>query len=140
MWDPTPLNWSRLCGIDLAQTGVRYVGRNTVELVDPRFYHLDTCFCPLNDKLGMFFPGAFTKAGQKTLENAIELIEVPSNEALRFVCNAVVLGKNVVLPAGCTKTYDLLKTRGFTSYPVELSEFIKAGGAAKCLSLRLDQL
>jgi N-dimethylarginine dimethylaminohydrolase len=110
-----------------------------VELVDARFYHLDTCFCPLTPKLAIFFPGAFTPEGTKTLEKAIELIPVPADEAVRFVCNAVVLGRDVVLPAGCPKTYELLKTRGFTSHPVELSEFIKAGGAAKCLSLRLQQ-
>jgi N-dimethylarginine dimethylaminohydrolase len=43
-----------------------------------------------------------------------------------------------VLPAGCDTTYRALAERGFTAYPVALSEFIKAGGAAKCLSLKLD--
>jgi N-dimethylarginine dimethylaminohydrolase len=111
-----------------------------VELADARFYHLDTCFCPLTNKLAMFFPGAFTAEGIKALEKSIELLPVPADEATRFVCNAVVLGKDIVLPAGCPKTYELLKARGFESHPVELSEFIKAGGAAKCLSLRLEQL
>jgi N-dimethylarginine dimethylaminohydrolase len=68
------------------------------------------------------------------------LIEVPEVEALHFVCNAVVLGNSIVLPAGCPETYRLLEGRGFSVYPVHLSEFIKAGGAAKCLSLRLDQV
>jgi N-dimethylarginine dimethylaminohydrolase len=111
----------------------------SVQLVDPRFYHLDTCFCPLTKDLALFYPGAFSAEGVRALERAIELIPVPDRDAERFVCNAVVLGKDVVLAAGCEATYSLLAARGFASSPVELSEFIKAGGAAKCLSLRLEQ-
>jgi N-dimethylarginine dimethylaminohydrolase len=110
-----------------------------VELKDPRFYHLDTCFCPLTPTLGMFHADAFSAQGVAMLEKTMEMIAVPVDEAARFVCNAVVLGRDVVLPAGCPKTYKLLASRGFTSHPVELSEFIKAGGAAKCLSLKLEQ-
>jgi N-dimethylarginine dimethylaminohydrolase len=111
----------------------------TVELKDPRFYHLDTCFCPLTPTLGMFNPGAFSADGIKALERCMELIRVPEHDAARFVCNAVVLGTDIVLPAGCPDTYRALGARGFTAHPVELSEFIKAGGAAKCLSLKLTQ-
>jgi N-dimethylarginine dimethylaminohydrolase len=111
-----------------------------VELVDPSFYHLDTCFCPLTKDLAIFYPSAFSPAGVRELERSIELIPVPAHDAEKFVCNAVVLGKDVVVAAGCESTYSLLEARGFTAYPVELSEFIKAGGAAKCLSLRLEQL
>ncbi len=110
-----------------------------VELTDPRFYHLDTCFCPLTEKLALIYPGAFSKLGLEALGREIELIHVPEADALQFVCNAVVLGSDVIVPAGCATTYALLAARGFRTYPVELSEFIKAGGAAKCLSLRLDQ-
>jgi N-dimethylarginine dimethylaminohydrolase len=111
-----------------------------VQLQDPRFYHLDTCFCPLTDKLAMVHPGAFNAEDLARLERSIELIRVPAQDATQFVCNAVVLGKDVVLPAGCLETYKLLERHGFTAYPVELSEFIKAGGAAKCLSLKLDNV
>jgi N-dimethylarginine dimethylaminohydrolase len=110
-----------------------------VQLQDPRFYHLDTCFCPLTQNLALIYPGAFSAADVNKLEQEIELIRVPEGDALQFVCNAVVLGRDVVVPAGCEATYQLLAARGYVAYPVELSEFIKAGGAAKCLSLRLDQ-
>jgi N-dimethylarginine dimethylaminohydrolase len=110
------------------------------KLQDPRFYHLDTCFCPLTRNVALVYPGAFEKEGLENLRRSIELIEVPEDEALHFVCNAVVLGSSIVLPAGCPETYRLLEGRGFSVYPVHLSEFIKAGGAAKCLSLRLDQV
>lgn len=109
-----------------------------VQLQDPRFYHLDTCFCPLTPKLALVHPGAFNPSDLALLESSIELIRVPPEDAVHFVCNAVVLGTDVVLPAGCSSTYKALESRGYTAYPVALSEFIKAGGAAKCLSLRLD--
>jgi N-dimethylarginine dimethylaminohydrolase len=83
-------------------------------------------------------PGAFNAADLALMERSIELIRVPPEDAVHFVCNAVVLGTNVVLPAGCDTTYRALAERGYTPYPVALSEFIKAGGAAKCLSLKLD--
>lgn len=110
-----------------------------VQLQDERFYHLDTCFCPLNNSLALIYPGAFSRKDLEILGRAIELIYVSDSDALHFVCNAVVLGKDIILPAGCPDTYALLTQRGFTSHPVELGEFIKAGGAAKCLSLKLEQ-
>lgn len=110
----------------------------TVQLVDPRFYHLDTCFCPLNKDLVMLYPGAFAPESLRKLEQLGDVIAVTERDAAQFVCNAVVLGKDVVLPAGCKATYTQLEARGFTPHPVALSEFIKAGGAAKCLSLRIS--
>ena len=109
-----------------------------VKLQDPRFYHLDTCFCPLTPKLALVHPGAFNAEDLARLERSIEIIRVPAEDAVHFVCNAVVLGNDVVLPAECASTYKLLAERGFKAYPVPLGEFIKAGGAAKCLSLKLD--
>jgi N-dimethylarginine dimethylaminohydrolase len=87
----------------------------------------------------MAFPGAFDPQSFKALEKIMEIIPVPESEAIHFVCNAVVLGTDIVLPAGCPDTYAKLAHRGFTTYPVQLSEFIKAGGAAKCLTMRIDR-
>jgi N-dimethylarginine dimethylaminohydrolase len=120
--------------------GLLHVARYlSVELVDPYFYHLDTCFCPLNESLALIYPGAFRQEDVARLEQEITLLRVSEADARHFVCNAVVLGNDVVLPAGCDETYQILAANGFRSYPIELSEFIKAGGAAKCLSLKLSQ-
>lgn len=108
-----------------------------VRLTNSYFYHLDTCFCPLNEKSALIFPGAFDVADIAVLERSMELIAVPEHEARRFACNAVVLEKDIILPAGCGDTCRLLEQRGFTTHPVELDEYMKAGGAAKCLSLRV---
>jgi N-dimethylarginine dimethylaminohydrolase len=63
---------------------------------------------------------------------------VALEDALRFGCNAIVIGKNVVLQAGCEGLNRDLRRRGFTVHALDLSEFHKAGGSAKCLVLRLN--
>lgn len=108
------------------------------ELVDPHFYHLDTCFCPLNDSQAIWYPQAFTPETQKRMANAIELFAVTAEEASCFACNAVVLNKNIVLPTGCPQITATLNRLGFTVHACEMGEYLKAGGACKCLTLRID--
>jgi N-dimethylarginine dimethylaminohydrolase len=110
-----------------------------LELVNPRFYHLDTCFCPLAPGLAIWFPDAFDSYGKKVIQTHIpSLIAVTEAESLRFACNAVVVGKSVVTNTGCPQLASELTARGFSAIAVELGEFLKAGGSAKCLTLRLD--
>jgi N-dimethylarginine dimethylaminohydrolase len=110
-----------------------------LELVNPRFYHLDTCFCPLAPGTALYFPDAFDSYGRRVLESQVpKLIPVVEAEAARFGCNAVVVGKTVVHNSCCTQLAASLQANGYTSIEVELDEFLKAGGSAKCLTLRLD--
>jgi N-dimethylarginine dimethylaminohydrolase len=112
-----------------------------LELMDSRFYHLDTCFCPLSGGDLLYFPSAFDPYGQAAIADRIpdaHRIPVPEPEALRFACNAVCVGKDVVLPAGCPSTESSLQTRGYRTHAVHLDEFMKSGGSAKCLTLALD--
>jgi N-dimethylarginine dimethylaminohydrolase len=110
-----------------------------LELVDPRFYHLDTCFCPVAEDAAIYYPGAFDDYGRSVLRGQISrLIEVSAEEAVSFSCNAVVVGRSVVLNDGAPKLARALGDLGFVAYPLRLTEFIKAGGSAKCLTLRLD--
>jgi N-dimethylarginine dimethylaminohydrolase len=110
-----------------------------VELADRRFYHLDTCFCPLDARSALWFPGAFDRYGRRVLERLVEdPITVSERDAVTFVCNAVVIGRSIVVQEGCSPALRRqLARRGFQLYPVDLSEFLKAGGSAKCLVLRL---
>ncbi len=111
-----------------------------VELVDRRFYHLDTCFCPLDAKTALWYPKAFDRYGRTVIEGLVEdPISVSEREAMRFVCNAVVVGRSVVMPTAASPTLRRrLAQRGFETCTVDLSEFLKAGGSAKCLVLRLN--
>jgi N-dimethylarginine dimethylaminohydrolase len=112
-----------------------------LELVDTRFYHLDTCFCPLSGGELLYFPPAFDPYAHTVIEARISKerrIVVPEADALRFACNAVCVGTHVVLPDGCEETVALLRAQGYEPHPLELDEFMKAGGSAKCLTLALD--
>ncbi len=123
------------------QEVARMIGKEVLplELVNPRFYHLDTCFCPISPDEALYFPEAFDKYGRKVIENHIpKTIPVTEADAFRFGCNAVVVGKTVVTNSGCPKLTDDLRRAGYLPVAVELDEFLKAGGSAKCLTLRLD--
>ncbi|MBL8851396.1 MAG: amidinotransferase [Planctomycetaceae bacterium] len=110
-----------------------------LQLVDTHFYHLDTCFCPISPTAAIWHPPAFDDYAQTAVrEHVPELIAVNSHEAARFACNAVVVGRHVVLNTGCPQLEERLSERGFTTHATPLDEFIKAGGSAKCLTLRLD--
>jgi N-dimethylarginine dimethylaminohydrolase len=110
-----------------------------LELVQGHFYHLDTCFCPLAPGEALYYPGAFDDYGRRVLRTHVKaLIEVDEAEARRFGCNAVVVGRTVVTNTGCPKLADALKARGYAPVETPLDEFLKAGGSAKCLTLRLD--
>jgi len=110
-----------------------------LQLVDTRYYHLDTCFCPLSPTEAIYLPEAFDEYGRRAIEEHIKtLITVSPEEAARFCSNAVVLGRNVILNTGCPKLESDLRELGYHPASTELGEFIKAGGSAKCLTLRLD--
>lgn len=119
-----------------ARIGCRVI---PMQLVSDRHYHIDTCFCPLDPETALYFPGAFDAYGRQALAAHIpHLIPVDADEAERFACNAVVVGRNVFTNTGCPNLHAELARRGFTPHETPLDEFLKAGGSAKCLTLRLD--
>tara|TARA_B100001964_G_scaffold136392_2_gene150494 strand:+ start:1116 stop:1904 length:789 start_codon:yes stop_codon:yes gene_type:complete len=109
-----------------------------LKLVNEKFYHLDTCFCPLSGGELLYYPPAFDLYSQKLIaERRPFRVIVSSQEAERFACNAVCVGNHVVLPSGCDETMKVLKQYGYITHPVELNEFFKSGGSAKCLTFAL---
>jgi N-dimethylarginine dimethylaminohydrolase len=114
-----------------------------LHLIDPRFYHLDTCFAPLEGGHAMYYPGAFDAASIKRIEAfypADKRIIVSETDATRFACNAINVGRTIILNEVSRELTDQLQSRNFHVVPVQLSEFLKAGGAAKCLVMRLSAL
>jgi N-dimethylarginine dimethylaminohydrolase len=112
----------------------------TFELVNPRFYHLDTCLSILNSTTALACKDAFTADGwtlvQKIFPNVIE-VSLDEADSPVFACNAHCPdGKHVILQSGAGKTVSALKSAGFV--PVELSteEFIKSGGSVFCMKLQ----
>lgn len=116
--------------------GVRVI---PLELTDDYHYHLDTCFCPLRAGAAIYYPAAFDDYGRRVLQEFVpELIAVERDEARRFACNAVVIGRTVLTNTGCPHLHQSLRDRGYDPRETPLDEFVKAGGSAKCLTLRLD--
>lgn len=114
-----------------------------LRLVDPRFYHLDTCFCPLSNGDVMYYPAAFDADSQLRIETRYspsQRIAVCESDAVRFACNAVNVGRTILLNRVSGELRAQLESRGFCVVEVELTEFLKAGGAAKCLVLRLSEM
>jgi len=112
----------------------------SLRLMDPRFYHLDTCFAPLEDGSLLYYPPAFDEESLKKIEavyTAEKRIAVGEEDALAFACNAVNLGKTIVLNCISADLKQELRERGFEVIQVRLDEFLKAGGAAKCLVMKL---
>lgn len=109
----------------------------SLELIDGRWYHLDTCFLPLGSNRVAFCPSAFSEESVKLIRSRFKTIEVDEEEALRFACNAVVLDSSVAIPANCPKLVSDLRKQGYDAHSVPMTEFIKAGGACKCLTLYL---
>lgn len=110
-----------------------------LELLDRRFYHLDTCFCPLDEASALWYPKAFDRYSRKVIETYVEdPIPVSEADARRFCCNAIGVNRAVVLHRGVSGSLrKQLSKRRFELHELDLSEFLKAGGSAKCLVLRL---
>ena len=107
-----------------------------LQLINDNFFHLDTCFAVLNEETVLFYPDAFSKKSKIVLESNFNCIAIPEDEALKFSCNIVCYQNKLILQQGCDTTALIAKTLGFEVYFVDLSEFIKAGGGAKCLTLK----
>lgn len=113
-----------------------------LQLRDPRFYHLDTCFCPLEQGCLLYFPAAFTAEGNARIEARVaaeKRFAVREEDAVRFACNAVNIGSKLILNDASLEMIDWLSERGFEVVKTPLTEFMRSGGAAKCLSLRLNE-
>ena len=114
----------------------------SLHLIDPRFYHLDTCFAPLKDGFVMYFPEAFDDASLAKIEAYYpeqKRIIVSEVDAACFACNAINVGRTIILNRISRELNARLESLGFTTVQVALSEFMKAGGAAKCLVMKLSR-
>jgi N-dimethylarginine dimethylaminohydrolase len=113
----------------------------SLHLVDPRFYHLDLCFAPLNGGYLLYFPGAFDAASLKKIEAAYgtdKQIAVSELEATQFACNVINAGRDILMGVVETDLAKRLTERGFDVTEIQLSEFQRGGGSAKALALRLS--
>jgi N-dimethylarginine dimethylaminohydrolase len=108
----------------------------SLELVDPRFYHLDTALAVLDDSTIAYYPPAFSEAARRQLGVLFpDAIVVGSADAYVFGLNAVSDGLHVVHPSGATGFAAQLRDAGFQPVAVDFSELLKGGGSIKCCTL-----
>jgi ornithine--oxo-acid transaminase len=113
----------------------------SLHLVDPRFYHLDTCFAPLSGGHLMYFPEAFDAPSLAKIHSvfpADKRIPVSEAEATRFACNVINVGRDIIMSAAGADLNDRLTAFGYEVTELDLSEFLRGGGSAKALALRLS--
>jgi N-dimethylarginine dimethylaminohydrolase len=112
-----------------------------LQLVSPKFYHLDTCFVPLSSKSVMLCRSAFSDKGFQMIEQLFEKVhQVPEDEAVKyFSLNAhafIAHGRKVaILQKGSTKTLEILKDEGYAVTELDTSEFMKSGGSVFCMKM-----
>ena len=119
------------------------VGVTSLHLVDPRFYHLDTCFAPLAGGFIMYFPEAFDAASLAAIEAAYHparRVALTEQEAIAFACNVINIGETILMHTVSSNLPARLTHLGFDVIHLDLSEFLKGGGSAKSLALRLSDV
>ena len=115
------------------------VDAHPLELIDPRFYHLDTCLTIVDSDTVAVYPKAFS---QKSLAEIHELvpnvIEAGDKDALEYGLNAISNdGKSIVIPENARDLIEQYEAKSLNVYPTPISEFQKSGGGVKCLTLEL---
>jgi lysine-ketoglutarate reductase/saccharopine dehydrogenase-like protein (TIGR00300 family) len=114
----------------------------SLRLMDERFYHLDTCFCPLTEGYLLYYPPAFDSYSNRLIEMRVpahKRIAVAEPDAVNFACNAVNIDRTIIMNKASDELKQRLEQVGFRVVETPLTEFLKAGGAAKCLTLRVTE-
>ena len=110
-----------------------------VKLIDSRFYHLDLSFCPLDERRAIIAPDAWDHQSCKIVEQLVpEPLVLELDEALSFCANSVVVGKVVIMPHCPPRVGRILEKWGYDVCVSPVTEFLKAGGGVRCLTLALD--
>lgn len=112
----------------------------TMKLVNPRWYHLDTAFAPVNESTVMVAPMAFNAEAQELIRSCFDtVIELTEEDALNFAANAYSSpdGKYVIMKTGCENAKEQLEAAGIQVIEVDTSEYMKSGGSVFCMKLEV---
>jgi N-dimethylarginine dimethylaminohydrolase len=106
-----------------------------MRLVDPRFYHLDMCFLPINHDTAFYYPAAFSPASRNLLKRLVpNLYELSQEAAEAYAANSLVADRDILISRGCPQSFhDDLKKLALRIHEIDMTEFKKAGGGIHCL-------
>lgn len=109
-----------------------------LELVDPLYFHIGVALQLLDERTGVYVPDAFSAASRKEIEKLPHtMIAVTDEDAEKMTVNAIVIGRELVVNHCSRHVHEQLRDRGFRVHRVDVSEFVKSGGATRCLVLAL---
>lgn len=108
-----------------------------LKLVDPRFYHLDTCLLPLDEGCALYVADAFHEADRARIRALFpDAVAVPEAEAMNFACNGAVVNGHFLVHRGSPEACAVARDRGLQVVELDTSEFLKSGGSVTCMHLR----
>ena len=113
-----------------------------LELADERFYHMDTALAPLPGGEVMYLSQAFTAQGLSAIHDRVaphQRIEIGIEDGCRLAANAVCLDHTLVVSDCSDRLRAELKERSYDVVASPLPSFLRSGGSAFCLTLRLDR-
>jgi N-dimethylarginine dimethylaminohydrolase len=113
-----------------------------LKLADARFYHMDTALCPLSGGEVLYLPAAFTRDGLAEIRARVapqDRIEIGEQDGRRLAANAVCIGKTLIMSGAGARLRAELIERGYRVITTQLRSFLRSGGSAFCLTLRLDR-
>ena len=110
-------------------------------LIDRKYLHLDMALGRIGDSGYLVFESAFENGlasleGSPVLEK--EIIPIATEDAERFACNGITIGKTFITGKISGSLIDSIEMLEYRAITLELSEFHKAGGGLKCLTLPLE--
>ncbi|MFI1012534.1 dimethylargininase [Streptomyces sp. NPDC020965] len=119
-----------------------FFGRPVIglDLVDPRYYHLDTALSVLDDAADdvMYYPGAFSPGSRAVLARLFpDALITGEPDAAALGLNAVSDGRHVLLPQAAVGLFEPLRDRGYEPIGMDLGELLKGGGSVKCCTQEL---
>lgn len=139
--DAVVTGWSARSSQSASEALARMLNRRTLglQLRNPRFYHADLVFCPLDTRRAMVAPHALTPRDREALARLVpEPLWLHTDEAERMVANSIVVDRAVITSTCPPRVGRVLESWGFTPVEVDVSEFHLAGGSVSCLALPLD--
>ena len=105
-----------------------------LELINPKYYHLDLAFLPINSTSAIYYPKAFSQNSQKKKKKNIpDLYEFTEKEVSGFAANSLVTGNHVILQKNNPTFVNRIRKLGYYPIEIDISEFLKAGGGIHCL-------
>ena len=133
-----------------AGQGEKYLGRllslvagkslSQFQLIDRRYLHLDMALGRLGTSGYLLFEEGFQDGAgvSKALESAgAPVVPISSEDAERLACNGVTIGDTYVTSLISKALRGQIEAMGLNVAEVDVSEFHKAGGSVKCLTLPL---